>query len=158
MDTTNNSSRKDLMRQFYDSFNSGNFNEFDKFMTSDIIEHNPDPFIKSDKKGAEYVKEVTQTYKQAFPDLKMEPDYIVEEGDKLIAHLKITGTHTGNLGDIPPTNKKINVEAFDMVCFKDDKASEHWQVFDTFGLMNQLGLAGNNQPGQPDANPSRGNV
>lgn len=147
MDTTNNNSHKDKMKKFYEAFSAGNFNEFDNFMTSDVIEHSPDPAVKSDKTGAEYVKEICRTYKNAFPDLKIETQHMVEEGDNVIAHIKMTGTNTGQLGDMPATNKRVEVEGFDMIAFKGDKATEHWGVIDNLALFKQLGISGNAEGG-----------
>lgn len=133
-------SKKEILKKIYEIFSKGNVEDFDRYVKKDAIEHSPDPLIQSNKKGVEYVKEICLAYRNAFPDMKMETLRIVEEGDKLVAHIKLSGTHKGKIGNLPVTNKRFEAEGFDMVKFEGDKISEHWGVFDNLAIMNQLGL------------------
>jgi steroid delta-isomerase-like uncharacterized protein len=156
MNTTN--SHKDLVKKYYDIFNNGNFEEYDNLLTKDIIEHNPDPNMQSDKKGLEYIREVNSTYNKAFPDGKFELQHILEDGDKVAVHWKAKGNNTGEFGGQQATNKNVEIEGFDMFCFDGDKISEHWGVFDSLGMLTQLGLTGNGESKSQGGNSSGGNI
>jgi predicted ester cyclase len=45
----------------------------------------------------------------------------------------------GEFLGIPPTGKRIEVEAIDIVRMRDGQAVEHWGVTDTIAMMQQLG-------------------
>jgi predicted ester cyclase len=64
----------------------------------------------------------------------------------VIARTRATGTHQGELLGMPATGKPINVQFIDIIRFGDDGlAREHWGVFDTMTMMQQLGAV----PGPP---------
>jgi predicted ester cyclase len=135
-----NKSRKELLKNVYDIFNKGNFDELDKYIDQNIIENNPDPFAPDDLQGIELIKATLKTYKKAFPDLKFESQLMVEEGDKIVSYLKVKGKHTQELSGISPTHKEISIDGCEMIRFEGDKAVEHWNVFDNLTMLTQLGL------------------
>ena len=47
---------------------------------------------------------------------------------------------------LPPTGKQIVVSAVIIDRFKDGKSVEHWSLFDSLGMMQQLGLVPPPQP------------
>ena len=56
-------------------------------------------------------------------------------------YIEDIGTHEGEFMGIPATKKKFRVTAIDVCRFDESgKISEHWGVFDTFGMMMQLGV------------------
>jgi len=49
--------------------------------------------------------------------------------------------------DIPATGKRIDVQLVDIIRFGDDGlAHEHWGVFDTMTMMQQLGVVPDGPP------------
>jgi steroid delta-isomerase-like uncharacterized protein len=132
---------KDAMKKVYDAFGTGNVDVIDEVVSENYIEHRPDPLVPYNNQGRDYVKEIIKGYRQGFPDLKMEVNKMVEEGDTVISFITCTGTNSGTMGDIPSTGKSVKVDGFDMAKFTDGKVIEHWGVFDTMTMMQQLGLA-----------------
>jgi predicted ester cyclase len=51
----------------------------------------------------------------------------------------MSGTHQGEFMGMPPTGKRFEVEGFDMVRVRDGQFTEHWGLFDTMTMMQQLG-------------------
>jgi len=47
---------------------------------------------------------------------------------------------------LPPTGKQLAVSAIITERFRDDQAVEHWSLFDSLGMMQQLGLVPPPQP------------
>lgn len=64
--------------------------------------------------------------KPAFSDLTVEIYDQIAEGDKVTTRKAITGTHTGVLMGIQPTNKKIKIDVIDIVRLHNGKYVEHW--------------------------------
>lgn len=67
----------------------------------------------------------------------------MEQGDSVIAEAVLTGTHAGPLakpaGEIPPTNKRIELIVADAFDVHDGKVTGHRVYFDQMA-MTQLGL------------------
>jgi predicted ester cyclase len=80
-------------------------------------------------------------YVAAFPDLRFDTDDILPSGDKGVARVTITGTHTGDFMGMPATGKSVSVSAIDVIRFGDDGLTlEHWGVVDVMAMMQQLGV------------------
>ena len=130
-------------RRFYDLINAGDVEGFGELMADEFVEHEETPGLAPTKEG---VKEFFRMFMAAVPDLRMIPEDVLPSGDKIVARIRVTGTHHGEFMGMPATGKSIDVQAIDIVRFDDDGlASEHWGVFDVMGMMEQLGVV----PGAP---------
>ena len=65
----------------------------------------------------------------------------IVSGDKVAIRWSAEGTHTGPLGDAPPTGKRVRIEGllFDRVV--DGCVAERWEQWDQPGMLRQLGFA-----------------
>jgi steroid delta-isomerase-like uncharacterized protein len=61
-------------------------------------------------------------------------------GDKVVVRWIGTGTHVGEVNGIPPTGKEISVDAITVHQLRDGKIAETWEVWDTLGFLQQLGV------------------
>ena len=80
-------------------------------------------------------------FRDAFPDLRLTIEFMVADDAKLVAYIRTEGTHLGPFMGAAPTGKRFAVKGVDIFAF--DAAglvSDHWGVFDTLGMMTQLGL------------------
>jgi steroid delta-isomerase-like uncharacterized protein len=77
----------------------------------------------------------------AFPDLHLTVEQQVIEGDSVAFHWCGTGTHTGPLGPVPATGKKMAIEGLIIDRLVDGKVQERWEQFDQSLMLHQLGLA-----------------
>lgn len=126
------------LRRLYDLINAGDVDGFDELMADDFVEHEETPGLAPTREG---VKAFFRMYIAAFPDLRFDPKDVLASGDKVVARVRITGTHQGTFMDMPPTGKRVDVQAIDIVRFGDDgRAREHWGVFDAMTMMHQLGV------------------
>jgi steroid delta-isomerase-like uncharacterized protein len=95
------------------------------------------------------VAEVTKAWKgwaEAFPDSKATFEGAHVAGDHtVILELTWRGTQTGPLhaasGTIPPTNKKIEMRAVQVVELAHDKTRSVRQYFDMATMLSQLGVS-----------------
>jgi predicted ester cyclase len=57
-----------------------------------------------------------------------------------VARWSCHGTHKGELNGIAPTGKQFTISGVTIAHFENGKMIEGWVNWDTFGLMQQLGL------------------
>lgn len=71
---------------------------------------------------------------------------MLAEGDLVAFRFTMTGTHRGPFQGLAPTGKPISVAHMHFVRMAEGKTSDLWHVWDTAGLMRQLGTAAAPQP------------
>jgi len=70
----------------------------------------------------------------------MTTNFMVAEDDMVVSHITMTGTNSSPMGNMPATNKQVNIEGIDIVKIRDGKASERWGFFDSVKMLAQLGI------------------
>jgi steroid delta-isomerase-like uncharacterized protein len=137
--STNAEANKAKVQRFYDEvINAHSTAVIDSFCTSDFVDHNPDPGRSG--KGIEDLKASFKDFFAAFPDVHIATNFMVAEGDTVVAHVTMTGTNSGAMAGMPATNKQVSIDGIDIIAVKDGKAVERWGVFDTQKLMQQMGM------------------
>ena len=74
----------------------------------------------------------------AFPDIHIQVEDVIVEGDQSALRCHATGTHTGDAMGVPPTGKKVLFTAMIWTRWKDGKIIEGWNEVDMWGLMQQI--------------------
>ncbi len=129
---------KAVTRRFYDEiFNAGNLDAIDELVHDDFIEHEEFPGLPPGKEG---VRAFAAAMRQAFPDLAATAEDIIVEGNKVASRVRFSGTQRGDFMGIAATNKQVDVQAIDIIVYRDGKAAEHWGVTDQLAMMAQLGV------------------
>ncbi len=132
------------MRRLYDLMNAGDVDGFGDALADDFVDHEELPGLAPTKAG---VKAFFRMYFAAFPDLRMDAEDVLPSGDKVVARVRATGTHQGEFMGMPATGKAVDVQLIDIIRFGDDGlAREHWGVFDTMAMMQQLGAVPDGPP------------
>lgn len=129
---------KTLMQRFIDeAINGRNLDAIDELLSEDFVEHEELPGLEPNREG---VKQFFGMMEAAFPDLRFTVRHLLSDGDMVVAHSVVTGTHTG--GDfmgIPASGKAVEVAVIDLVRFSDGVGVEHWGVADMATMLQQLG-------------------
>jgi steroid delta-isomerase-like uncharacterized protein len=134
---------KILVRQFTErAFNEGDLTIVDVALTQDGIDHQ-EPLGTN---FATHLKAVITMLRTAFPDLHFEIHEMLAEGELVAFRSTMTGTHRGPFQGLPPTGKPVSVAHMHFVHLVEGKTSDLWHVWDTAGLMRQLGSAAAPQP------------
>jgi steroid delta-isomerase-like uncharacterized protein len=121
-----------------DAWNKHNPTILDQLFSSDAILHDPqNPTVVKGPQGA---KSTLATYLRAFPDMKITIEREIADGDYVVQHLLATGTNTGDFNGMPATGKKTNTIGVVTSKIKDGKVIEAWSLFDSLGLLQQLGV------------------
>ena len=130
---------KSAMRRIYEEvWNQGKFGVLDEVVSTDYVGHLPTP--PSAPSGREGLRWLIQMYRTAFPDIHVQVDDQIADGEKVLNRVTIQGTHQGQFMGIAPTNKKVKVGALVVTRFKDGQNVEGWAELDRLGLMQQLGV------------------
>jgi steroid delta-isomerase-like uncharacterized protein len=101
--------------------------------------------------GRDHMKEQVGMARQAFPDVHVQVQDLIAEGDKVAARFTFSGTQTGpyvtEMGTMPPTGRRVEVTGIIIFRFRDGKIVENREVLDTLGMLQQMGVIPT--PGQP---------
>jgi steroid delta-isomerase-like uncharacterized protein len=89
--------------------------------------------------GPQAMAEVVSAYQQG-----VEGHWNIEEifsaGDRVVVRWTGSGTHTGDMNGIPATGKNVKVDAISIHRMAGGKIAETWEVWDTLGFLQQLGV------------------
>jgi steroid delta-isomerase-like uncharacterized protein len=126
-----------VVRRFYEEMNNGRKNELaaDLF-TADHKFHDPQVPTAD---GPEGVVAAVSTYQTSVKG-HWEINDIFSTSDKVVVRWTGTGEHVAELNGIAPTGRKIDVSAISIHRMEGGKIAETWEVWDTLGFLQQLGV------------------
>jgi len=119
-------------------WNKGNLDRLDEIIDDSYVNNNPG--TPNPKLGAEGLKPIIKTMREAFPDLKFEINDLVIGKNRIVIFSTMSGTHKGDLFGIPATGNKVSIKQMQIEKIKDGKIVEHWRVTDELNMMKQLGV------------------
>jgi steroid delta-isomerase-like uncharacterized protein len=119
-------------------FNAGNLDVADELIAQDHVHH--DPAMPEEGHGIEDFKQFAALYRSAFPDVHIEIEDQIAEGDKVTSRWVAQGTHEGELMGIAPTGNRVTVAGMTIDRIADGKVAETWDNYDALGMMQQLGV------------------
>ena len=130
---------KVIARRIVDeSWTKHNPSILDGIFSNDAVLHDPqNPTVAKGPQGA---KSTLARYLRAFPDLKITIEREIADGDYVVQHLRASGTNTGEFNGMPATGKNTSVTGVMTSKIKDGKVIEAWSLFDSLGLLQQLGV------------------
>jgi serine phosphatase RsbU (regulator of sigma subunit) len=101
------------------------------------ISHQPDGSVL--ERGPEDVKRFVSEFRAAFPDLRINIDEQIAEGDKVVIRATLRGTHQGEFRGMAPTGKEIEDKGFTDFRFSEEgKVVESWDsYYSQLSLMRQ---------------------
>ena len=129
---------KRVVAGLYAAISVHNFDTMGKFLAADFVDHNPSPGQAAGGNGAMHA--IDELYK-SFPDLKLQVQQVVAEGDWVSARVFAVGTHKGTWMGIPATGKPFRIGGIEMLKVKNGQVVERWGFFDMMGLQQQLAPA-----------------
>lgn len=127
-----------IRRMVEEMFNEGNLDATDDIIARDHVHY--DPAMPEEGHGPEDFKQFVSVYRSAFPDLHVEIEDQVAEGDRVATRWTAAGTHEGELAGIAPTGKRVTTPGMEISRIEGGKVAETWENYDMMGLMQQLGV------------------
>ncbi len=125
-------------KRFGEIVNTGELDAFPEVVADGCVDNDPAP---GQGAGPEGFKAFFTDMRSAFPDLKVEPQTMVSEGDKVAFAYTLTGTHDGEFMGIAATGKPIEIRGMQIGRFEDGKMVERWGSSDELGILKQIGSA-----------------
>ncbi len=119
-------------------WNNNNVSAIERFIAPNFAGH--DPAVPRVISGIDGYRHYYKTFATAFPDQHFTNEDVLAEHDRVIVRWFVEGTHKGNLGDIPPTGKRVKVKGINIFRISNHQIAEEYMSWDTLGLMKQIGV------------------
>ena len=101
-----------------------------------------DNYLENTGRNPSGIAALTENWRAQFaaiPDLQITVHDIIASGDKVVARITYSGTHTTPFfAGIPPTGRKFTLGTIDIWRVEGGKFAEHWDQVDFAGLQRQL--------------------
>lgn len=140
MSTAQETGNKAIVARLEAAVSSGDWETIataiDELVAQDALIRSPVP---TDATGRQKLKEIFATLHRAYPDLRVELDDLIAEGDRVVACNTVTGTHRGEYMGIPPTGKSVTYNEIFVFRVADGRIAETWGVVDVLSQLRQLG-------------------
>jgi len=124
---------KGVVQKFYEIVGSGDLSRLDEVCSPDLVGH------AGAGADLDLLKSSIQTFLVAFPDLRAEVRYLVQEDDLVSAWITYEGTHKDEFAGVQGTGREIKIAGWDLFRIRDGRVVELTQYCDLFTLMNQIG-------------------
>ena len=128
---------KNIVRRYQEAYNNCDFDALAELVSANVLTPN---IISGMPSGIEGAKAVHHTTLVGMPDYHTTIEDLIAEGDKVVARVTMTGTHTGNFWGIPPTGRRVSLTGIYIVRIKDGKIVEHWGEENGMIVIKQLGF------------------
>ena len=100
-----------------------------------------EPAERATKLDFEEVLEFRALLGQAIPDLTIRTEEVVAQPNAVATRWKGTGTHSGPLLGIEPTEEAITLSGMRIDHLRDGRLAESWLLLEQWSLLRQLGIA-----------------
>ena len=114
----------------------GKVDRLPEFVTEGYVNHSPS---WPDVVGLEAFGQMQGAVRAAFPDLKDTVKRQYAEGDTVVTHWVMSGTHQAEWLGVAATGKRITVEVASISHFDGNRVDESWDYVDMLGMMQQMG-------------------
>ena len=127
----------ELLDQFVSTFNESKWAEGEQlFGPNGVLEEVGTGRTVGVKEGTENSK----AWRAAFPDAHGVIENRVVSGNQAFGEVVWTGTNSGSLNGMPPTNKQARVQAVVVVREESGKIARVRHYIDVAGMLTQLGV------------------
>lgn len=89
--------------------------------------------------GPAGIKPIIESFGQAFPDVRITIQDLIQVPGKIAVRAEISGTHRGELFGIAPTGKTVAFRLHEFHTLDGGRITTTWHMEDWFGLFLQLG-------------------
>jgi len=129
---------KALVRRLVEEAQAGGkLDVIDELISPDFVDHSAWPGIPATREG---VRQIFGMFQAALADLQVIMHDQIAEADRVVTRKTLQGTHQGDLLGVPPTGNVIRIEVIDILRVQDGQITDHWNLVDQHGLLQQLGL------------------
>lgn len=103
-----------------------------------------DDYIRHSSDGGDYTRDdfkgVLEALHTGFPDLEVEVQDVVANGDRVAYRWRSMGTHRGEYYGVPPTQRRIVASGITFGQVSGGKIAEEWASWNKVSLLHNLGI------------------
>jgi steroid delta-isomerase-like uncharacterized protein len=133
-------SNRAAARAVFDVWSTGELERLDDLVAGDVVHH--DPYDPNGADGLDGMKRTIELNRRAFPDMRLEVEDQIAEGDKVVTRWRGEMTHRGELGGAAPSGKQVTITGITIDRFENGRIVEAWRSMDTLGLLRGIGALG----------------
>lgn len=135
-----NEKLKSILSAFMEQvWNHGDFSQLENFVAPAYeIKNDPGDPWEGQTLTITTFKERVLYSKNAFPDLHFEIQEMIAENQKVVASWIMSGTHQGDLPQLPASGKSFSISGITIYYFEEGKLCGHTQAFDQLGFLSQI--------------------
>ena len=122
-----------LLDRYVAAANAHDTSRFPELFTESYIQHSG----RSPSGLAAQIENFRGLYAR-MPDVQVSVEDRIIAGDKVVARMAFTATHTQPLQGIAPTGRRFTLRTIDIWRVENGKFAEHWDLVDVAGLQKQL--------------------
>jgi predicted ester cyclase len=124
-------------RWFEEVWNARRDDAIDELLTPDSIGH----IEGGDWRGPEGFRKMKAFFLSALPDVHIEIEDVLCEGDRAAVRWHAYGTHSGDGFGFAATNNRIDVRGTTWLIVRDGKIVEGWDTWNLEGMLSSLRTA-----------------
>src|SRR5262245_31911991 len=123
----------DLLDKYVAAVNAHDTSRFGEIHTENYIQHSG----RSPNGLAAQIENFRGIFGR-MPDVQAKVEDRIIAGDKVVARMTFTATHTQPMQGIAPTGRRFTLKTIDIWRVENGKFAEHWDIVDFQGLQKQL--------------------
>ena len=118
---------KATMLRIFEVFSQDDLGPLDELLAEDFVEHEELP--PGIPQGREAPRTLMTMMRGAFPDFRAVVEELLQDGDKVVARVRFSGTHQGEFMGIPATGKRFDIAVIDIMGTLRNGSSEFGRLF-----------------------------
>ena len=131
---------KALVRRWFEEvWNNGRSEAIAEMFAEDGIAHGLSETPGEAMRGPTAFRVFHGMFRGAFPDIRVNVEDMVAEGDKVAARCSVKGKHQGDHLGFKATDIDVGFEGITIVRIRNGKIIEAWNHFDFMNMHRQLG-------------------
>lgn len=131
-------SPEDVVLRMIDTVNQRDFDALDAVVATNVLRHcAATPGVKVE--NLEQFKAFLRQDLAAVPDSTQSVNLIFAADDMVAVHVTYQGTQTGQMGQFPPSGRRLQIPFIGLLRVENGKIVEIWVEWDNLGALKQLG-------------------
>ena len=131
---------KEILRRWFDEvWNNGRAEVIEELFDENGIAHGLSDDPANPIKGPRDYRPFYEVFRQAFPNIRIDIEDMVAEGDKVAARCSVRGKHEGDFMGRVATQSPVEITGMTIVRVDNGKIVEAWNNFDFMTLYKQVG-------------------
>jgi predicted ester cyclase len=126
------------MRLLLELVNKQEFGRLDEVYSYDVVDHDPSPDHGG---GFDGVRRYFDGLSACFPDLRLEEDVLIADGDFVALVYRLSGTQHGRFHGVAATGHRVETRGMQMARLADGKIVERWGAVDDLAILGRLNVS-----------------